>query len=74
MQRGFNQGNAGVAAIPQKQGQPHFPPGVLSYLRPNYFIVCFLNINTAIYVTLVVFVQNRKKFGLLQKLVKKLKI
>ena len=46
----------------------------LSYLWPNYFIVCFLNINTAVYGTCVVFVQNRKRFGWPQELFKNLKI
>ena len=46
----------------------------MALIQPIDFIVYFLTISTAIYVTLVVFVQNWKRLCLTLRMVKKLKI
>ena len=51
-----------LQAFCRNNDNPSYPRRFILSLT-KYFIACFLSINTAIYVTRVVLVQNRKRKG-----------
>ena len=72
----LNRGNAGAPSVSQKHGQS--PLLFFVYLSngmhfTNRLLVCFLNINSGIYVTLAVFAQNLKRLCVTLRTGKKVK-